>query len=232
MPKAFNLILILSLVLLVIPARSWGGADYSRRGQTLRIPPKEVLERYANDSDFVYKEEKEADTLGDRIKRWFNELLSKFFSNEGAALFIRYIIIILVAALVIFQLIGMSPVKLFARNRKIRDVSWSASDDDPYSRDFRKLAAQHAESGEFRLAVRYYFLHTLKILDEQQFIEWNPNKANRDYVREASKHDECQRFGGITLLYEKVWYGNHSAGTTEYRILFDFGETVRKNYKH
>jgi len=73
-------------------------------------------------------------------------------------------------------------------------------------------------AGNYRLAIRIYFLGLLKKLDSGGHIRWKKDKTNRDYLSELylAKHyfEEVQR---LTLDYEQVWYGEHDLTLQHYQ---------------
>ena len=65
----------------------------------------------------------------------------------------------------------------------------------------------------YRLAVRYYYLWVMKMLNETHLIEFNIDKTNQDYTRELSskKAFSKERLGlfiQCTHYYEYLWFGN------------------------
>ncbi len=65
----------------------------------------------------------------------------------------------------------------------------------------------------YRLAVRYYYLWAMKILNESHLIEFNIDKTNQDYARELSRKNTVSRerlglFIQCTHYYEYLWFGN------------------------
>jgi hypothetical protein len=65
----------------------------------------------------------------------------------------------------------------------------------------------------YRLAVRYYYLWVMKILNESQLIEFNIDKTNQDYTQELSKRNTLSKdrlglFIQCTHYYEYLWFGN------------------------
>lgn len=65
----------------------------------------------------------------------------------------------------------------------------------------------------YRLAVRYYYLWAMKILNEAHLIEFNIDKTNQDYTRELSRKNTVSRerlglFIQCTHYYEYLWFGN------------------------
>jgi len=77
-------------------------------------------------------------------------------------------------------------------------------------------------AGNYRLAVRLYFLGLLKKLNEGGFIVWKKDKTNRDYLTElyakAFHYDDVRK---LTLAYEQVWYGDHAIPVDVYHQLRD-----------
>jgi hypothetical protein len=69
------------------------------------------------------------------------------------------------------------------------------------------------QNKNYRLAVRYYYLWVMKVLNESQFVEFNIDKTNQDYTRELSKRSAFPKerltlFIECTHYYEYLWFGN------------------------
>jgi hypothetical protein len=85
--------------------------------------------------------------------------------------------------------------------------------------DFDHLISQAIKSGDFRLAVRYQYLKTLRGLAERQFIELAGDKTNYQYVREISNSAYQNDFASLTLSYEYVWYGEFNIDNGVYQTI-------------
>ena len=77
-----------------------------------------------------------------------------------------------------------------------------------------KLARQQLEEGNYRLAMRAYFLASFAHLGDRELIRVARFKSNRDYRRElalkgARFPDLQEAFGENVRLFEYVWYGMH-----------------------
>lgn len=74
--------------------------------------------------------------------------------------------------------------------------------------DIQSMLVRAKLEGNFRLAVRLYYLKLLKQLNHIGMINWKKDKTNRDFLSELlSKNyyfDEVRR---LTVSYEQVWYG-------------------------
>jgi hypothetical protein len=101
------------------------------------------------------------------------------------------------------------------------EIDTSAHVENIEDLDVNSLLRKTIADGNFRLAVRLYFLGLLKELNEQGIILWKKDKTNHDYLSELSikdfHYDEVRR---LTLAYEQVWYGEHRLTTESYQQLF------------
>lgn len=84
------------------------------------------------------------------------------------------------------------------------------------------LIQQSFKLGDYRMAVRYLFLKTLRKLADKGLVEELPDKTNYQYVQEvplAKKQD----FAALVLDYEYIWYGHLIITREQY-------EKIEKNY--
>jgi len=95
--------------------------------------------------------------------------------------------------------------------------------------DIQALLERAIKAGDFKLAVRLYYLRLLKNLHEQKVIVWKKDKTNRDYLSELFSRDfffdEIKR---LTLSYESVWYGDHMLRSESFRNLTDRFESLHE----
>jgi hypothetical protein len=79
------------------------------------------------------------------------------------------------------------------------------------------------KSGNYRLAIRLYYLMILQKLTLKEKIRWKKYKTNRQYVHELQDKSEHSIMKHLTLLYERIWYGDTDITEAEYsRISPDF----------
>jgi hypothetical protein len=96
---------------------------------------------------------------------------------------------------------------LFARNKKHVPVTAEISEEDTTGKPLEQLVDKAIKAKDYRLAIRYLYLHTLEILGEKQLILLAPQKTNYQYLRELSDKPYSSNFSKLTLQYEYVWYG-------------------------
>lgn len=110
-------------------------------------------------------------------------------------------------AFLIFKLF-LSNSFIFSRNRKNISVDIDTTA-DAETNDPDTLLRDAIRSGNYRHAVRYLYLQTLRQLYERKLIEIGSNKTNYEYVNEVRKQKFANEFASLTLQYEYVWYGEY-----------------------
>ncbi len=82
--------------------------------------------------------------------------------------------------------------------------------------DLERFLREALAQGNYPLAVRLYYLQAIKDLSAKSTIKWAREKTNRDYQREMRNHHLSQPFRQVTLLFERVWYGNDPLSAEQY----------------
>ena len=77
-----------------------------------------------------------------------------------------------------------------------------------------KLALELLERGEFRLAMRAFYLSSLAHLAGRNLVQIAKSKSNRDYERELLRRshalpDLTRTFSENVFVFDRVWYGRH-----------------------
>lgn len=70
------------------------------------------------------------------------------------------------------------------------------------------LLQKALDNGEYRLALRIYYLKVIKLLNEKSLINFKPEKTNYNYVVEMMGHNDHKAFKSLTTSYEYFWYGD------------------------
>ncbi len=74
--------------------------------------------------------------------------------------------------------------------------------------EFDPLIRQAIATKQYALAIRLYYLASIKELSLKGKIQWKKDKTNREYVREMRTHRLFEPFRNTTTIFEKVWYGD------------------------
>lgn len=124
-------------------------------------------------------------------------------------------------------LIGFMVWKLFlGENFFKRDRTAGHISDTPKEEEalddasaYDALIAKAVQEKNYRLAVRYSFLQSLKKLSDSGLVQFSADKTNYQYVIELRGKPYEKPFASLSLNYEYVWYGKFEIGEDTYARL-------------
>jgi hypothetical protein len=178
----------------------------------LKVPPGADLKKMLEDEDYIYDRVGPAPkTPWDRFKEWFWRMIDKLFDSDGGKIgfdILKYVLIALAIALIIYLLIKNNIRALFYGKSASIEINFTEFDDDIHNIDFQDLITKAIQNKDYRKAVRLHFLKLLKELTDKNLIHWQIDKTNNDYTIELSKSKFSSQFNELALLYEFIWYGD------------------------
>jgi hypothetical protein len=82
--------------------------------------------------------------------------------------------------------------------------------------EWQRLGEECLGRGEFRAALRAFYLGNLAFLNSRRLIALHPGKTNREYEREIRRRGRAVADGPPLLAhnideFERCWYGRHTA---------------------
>jgi hypothetical protein len=188
---------------------------YDKSPVALRLPAKQELDRVRKDKAFQYdKKDISGNALSDIIGSWVRWLQEHFFSrifSKEAQPFWRvfpYVIMAAASAIVILALRRGDFFGLFSRKRGRTGEVLYDSDENIHVIDFDPIITKFMDNNDYRMALRYRFLKTLKNLSLKGVIVWQKEKTNRDYVKEMTPEIARSTFKELVNIFEYVWYGS------------------------
>lgn len=213
----------------------------------LREPDAAAQKKIFSDDDWKYVEEKSTDQKDSFFDRLLDKLLRSFFddvsddlsSSDGSSRRLNgwtlFVLLIGVALIVFFVLkaTGTGGNLLFKRKTKAKeDVDASVEDVDIHAINYDSQIQSALQASDYRLAVRLWFLRSLKEMTDRDLINWKIDKTNSDYYYELSGSGLQQQFGRVSLIYDYIWYGDFEVDEMGYRKVEDdlrgFHATVLK----
>ena len=202
---------------------------YDKNGK-INVRTSEKIQKFLNDDFYLYDTEPSVspESFWQRIWSWINKIIFEFFYllNKGGNIvsFIFYGLILALLIFIILKLIGVSPHRIFLRTKKIKVPDIPVYDEDINALDFNKIISEAIEKEDYRKAVRFLYIKFLKILSDTEYIEWKPEKTNKDYNKEMRNTKLYKNFMNLTRIYDYVWYG-------EFKIKALFFNSVNKEFK-
>lgn len=141
--------------------------------------------------------------------RWVNDTFGvdlSFISYQLLEIIVYSLLGIIVLYLIIKFLLQSSLSTVFKTETKPID-GFSYIEEDIQQQDFDKLLNNALKENNYRLATRYLYLKSLKILSQNNTIHWHFEKTNSDYLNEIQNDKLKSLFKRVSYIYDYVWYG-------------------------
>jgi hypothetical protein len=188
------------------------------------------IAKYQADARFDYNSQLDLPEYSwfEAVSRWFNRLLNSIFSGRFEEEYTTPVMVILfLAALsaVLFFLYKKRP-ELFMRSRKTATLPYDTEEENIYEIDFAREIASALDSGNYRLAIRMIYLHTLRILSDSKLIDWQIHKTPTEYLYEIGNKEMKQPFRELTIHFLQVRYGNYTASPARFEAMRDIRKQI------
>jgi hypothetical protein len=211
-----------------------------QRKYTWRAPRKKTAEpeETANNGIISRFLDRVREMLGKWFKgfgNWLDRLFRKLFGNQGPSApassgynwmrLLQFLLWVLAAAVIAGIIIFLYRI---VRDRRRRDAPIASEPIQPLpdltdenvgadqlpEDGWTKLARELLGRGEFRLALRAFYLASLANLATRNLITLAKFKSNRDYERELGRRghsfpDLLSIFGQNVSVFDRIWYGLH-----------------------
>ena len=169
----------------------------------------------------------------DIVSSWFNRLLNSIFSGSFERNVTTPIMITLfvVAILLVLYFLYKKRPELFMRSKKNTPLPYDIEEVNIHGIDFDKEISSALNNGDYRLAIRFTYLQTLRFLSDNQQIDWQIHKTPTEYLYEIKNKDMKQPFRDLTNRFLQVRYGNYSASHELYEIMLNIQTQIKNIQK-
>lgn len=194
-----------------------------------REPSKSAQDNYYNDDFWRYDRDKiKTKAEPDVFDRMWNGFWEKIMDsmtrddhdrsfNPWSILWILILVTIIV--LVILKVTDSGVSTIFSgKARKKENIDATLEDVDIHNIDYEQQIREAISNKDFRLAVRLWFLRTLKSFSDKELVQWKIDKTNSDYYYELSGSKYQKDFGDVSKSYDYIWYGEFPVDEISYRI--------------
>jgi len=187
------------------------------RIETDAIPIKEftedLSEKYQGE-DYEYDRfEGEAQNFITRFFNWFINKIAEIFGftiSPSMLVVLKIIFYGALGALVVYilvrLLVGENASAFFTRKSKMV-APLNIVEEHIENIDLDTYITTALEQKNYRLAIRYMYLKSLKLLSLNNIIEWHFEKTNSDYYTEIENQKLKTDFKKVSYLYDHIWYG-------------------------
>jgi hypothetical protein len=194
----------------------------------LRIMPDSVVADWKSDKAFEYANDP-------AYWRW-HELRDgtttsgpRFLLSRG----FQYFILFLMGGILLYaitRIIVANRLQLFYRPSR-RPMVVKTGDEGSPEDDIEGQLMHFMQTKDYRQAVRYLYLKTLRLLNDRGMIRYHQESTNQEYWRQLSATPQGGAFRDLTSIYEKVWYGEFPLGDALFIRLHQYFEDFYKSVR-
>lgn len=196
---------------------------------------EEQISDYKNDKDFGYLNELVSDNWWSRFKEWlsmrYNQIIHWLFRDYEAGSFLSfflqllpYLLIMVIIAFAVWLFIRLNPGNYLLATPDEPQVFLSDEEKIIKSENIQELIDRAIKAEDYRLAVRYYYLQLLQLLNQKELIAYEFQKTDTEYLNELEQENFRQNFKKILRIYDFIWYGS-------FPISFDDFVKTQRNFE-
>jgi len=161
------------------------------------------------------------------VWNWFKRILQRFFewlfgveratgALEAFLSILPYLILTVVLYFLLRFFLKVDSKTLLMKGAEKASINLTEEEELIKNENLQQLIENAIINKNYRLAIRYYYLSILQSLASKEFINWQQEKTNEDYIKEIQKIEIKDNFKKSTLLYDFVWYGNFQINEPEF----------------
>lgn len=176
---------------------------------------------------FDYLDKVENDGWWTNFKSWINKRYHQFIdwlfgdykAYEFVAILLKilpYLILAAFIALVVWLFIKLNPGRSFLEEQEAPHVFLNDEETIVKSENIGELIERAVKEGDFRLAIRYYYLQLLRQLNRKELIKYEFQKTNSEYLNEIKEEHLRIQLKKAMRLYDFIWYGSFSLSEPDF----------------
>ena len=195
----------------------------------LRTPSAQRMAEYETHDAYDYTRDDPPDeSMG--IVAWILSQIIDFLNSSETSRTITEIVMYVLAAIAIGYSI-LAVIRMEPRSRRHSTTSGYRADgleDRVQETDFEPMIDEAMHEDDYRRAIRLMYLQGLQRLDRFGWIDWAPDRTNRQYEQDLSGTDLREPFRQATRVFEIVWYGDVDVGESDMRRLRPPFDVIRE----
>ena len=227
-----KLLYILALLLVWFSAASQptDSINYDNNSN-VEIRSSKTINDFLTDDYYNYDNEavEATESLWQKFWTWVFKFFRFVESGGKPVSYAFYAILIVILIVAITKLLGIRYQSLFLKGSKTAKPDFEIFDEDIHGINFDKEIKDAVKQENYRKAMRFLYIKFLKVLVDNELIEWEINKTNKDYRKEMKKSKFFSLFKYLTLVYEYAWYGEFEINKTQYNnYLKDYNKVFKE----
>ncbi len=141
-----------------------------------------------------------------------------FLDSKGFSIFLWVIVIGAFLGILVWFLLTNNLIQP-RQNRKVNQQPSAEEEemsDNIFEMKFPTMIEKAKQSGNYSLAIRLYYLQTLRSMNDKGLIQYKLDKTNMDYIFSLYNTPNYNSFFDITRIYEFAWYGEYPVDIHQY----------------
>lgn len=194
-------------------------ADFKSRYQDDRFDyTGRAVVRHTRSGSGMYESYKNGEVTEENLQTEDDNNQNDFQMNLGPIGWFFYLAIALAVIALVYLVLKEGGSGLFSskRNKSIQ-LNDDITAENIENADIDALISQAENDTNYRLAIRYYYLLTLKTLSRNKLIKFEEDKTNAEYLSELQHTTHSKAFGYISYLYNYIWYGEFPVDLKAYQ---------------
>jgi hypothetical protein len=188
------------------------------RKPAVRAVPDSVVDKMKKEKEFAYANDMSYWKEDPPRKRTSFDNLLSMLSRSTVLKLILYSLLIAGILYALYQVMVVNNFFIFSGGRRKKKIDENA-DDALENVDLDAKINEAVTNKNYRQAVRYMYLKTLKLLSDSNVITLHAKSTNQDYIRQMYRHNSLSQFRDLTRIYEYVWYGEFVPSETQFNII-------------
>jgi len=194
-------------------------SHFSNDDIQVRAVPDSIVQKIKRDDDFWY-----ADLAPGKNKNNERENSPEGVPSCLSKLIWTIIIVSMIAVLIWF--VASSNIQLFRKpSAAVPQLEEEVFSEDIFEVDFQKEISKAISQQNFRMAVRLFYLRTLRDLSQLSLIDYKHEKTNSEYLAQLAGTNYYREFFQLTRDFEYVWYGHFDLTSDDFqKVQNDFSK--------
>ena len=131
--------------------------------------------------------------------------------------FLKVFFFSLVIFILVLVLLHFLNVPIFRGKIKKRTFDiFNPDDGDIHEADLERMLRIALQDGQYKLAIRLYYLIIIRELSGKKIITWTKDKTNREYLNEMRPTRHYSPFRELTNIFERIWYGSEEVNAEHF----------------
>lgn len=182
-----------------------------------RAVPDSVVTKMQKERDFLYANDS---SYWKEKKQTRNNAFINFINRIANSAFLKLLLYLFLGGIILFAVYQVLVVNnFFFTSRRRKNTAAEHDDDENELTNLDEKLSAALSAQNYRQAVRYLYLQTLKRLSDRQLISLQAKATNRDYIQQLHEHQSQNEFRQLTRIYEYVWYGEFHPNESQYQFI-------------